>query len=253
MTFDVTGVSMCSRYSFAPNSLHYCGPEKQADLLGYIENDVADNGLVEILNRFETLYPYLVLIASQNHIHDPFDKRVVEAYWLGNSLLKRVSPKMLGDHVADTLALKKKVAKKDFTPMMDHVVGGIPHHNFHVMNIFIRTGHHSAPQTLATMDNCRISWGRVLEDVTEDGVGNESAGGKNYLVRMQPLEYRDGKLFLGSPTTKVTTSITLLPQKGQWVSIHWGYICEVLNSVQQNTLKRYTDFAITYANKKAGI
>jgi len=237
MTFDRQGLILAARYAFGPNSFHYCGPERQHDIFGYVQSEEADTGLVELLNRFETLYPYLVLIASENHIKDPFDRRVVEAYWLGNALLGHVKTTSFANHVADTLDLRKKVNKKKFFPMMDTVINGVPQHNFHVMNIFIRTGHHAAPHTISTMDNCRISWGRV--------VGVE----KQYLVESQPLVYADRKLILGIHEKKVVTTIAVKPKVGDWVSIHWGYICAVLSPRQLALLKKYTSLALTTATR----
>jgi len=237
MIFDRQGLILCSRYAFGPNSLHYCGPERQGDILGYVQSEEADRGLAELLNRFETLYPYLVLIASENHLKDPFDRRVVEAYWLGNSLLHRVSGKALVTHVADTLGVKKKIEKKKFSPMMDDVVNGVPQHNFHVLNIFIRTGHHAAPHTITTMDNCRISWGRVI------GVG------KHYIVETQPLVYLGGRLVLGMLEKKVVTSVAVKPKIGDWVSIHWRYMCAILSMRQLAFLTKYTDLALSTANR----
>ena len=255
MSFDPQGLQMCSRYALAPNSLHYCGPERQADLLGYVNEHEADRGLVEILNRFETLYPYLVLIASENHIPDPFDKRVVEAYWLGNSFLRRVHTKAYGDHLAYSLELKKKVSHPKFSNMMDHVVGGVPQHTFHVLNVFIRTGHHSITHTIDTMDHCRISWGRVERELNDESANlqmkNTATAEKHYIVTVQPLEYDKGKLELGSPTHKVVSSVTVAPRPGEWVSIHWGQICDTINPGQRKNLHRYTQFALAWANKKS--
>jgi len=235
MIFDRQGLILAARYAFGPNSLHYCGPERQHDILGYVRAVEADTGLVDLLNRFETLYPYLVLIASENHIKDPFDRRVVEAYWLGNALLRHVKTTSFANHVADTLELKKKVNKKKFSPMMDAVVNGVPQHNFHVMNIFFRTGHRAAPHTISTMDNCRISWGKIV------GVG------KHYIVETRPLVYTDKKLTFGLPEKKVVTSVVVTPKIGDWVSIHWGYICAVLSPRQLALLKQYTALALTTA------
>ena len=89
MTFDQKGISTCARYAFAPNWFHYCGPEKQKDLKAYIQEQRFRSGITDILHHFETLYPYLLLIASENHLNDPFDRRVVEAYWIGNRFLSR--------------------------------------------------------------------------------------------------------------------------------------------------------------------
>ena len=232
MTFDRQGLILCARYAFAPNSLHYCGPERQNDMLGYIRATEADRGLTELIHGFETLYPYLLLIASANRIQDPFDRRVVEAYWIGNALLRGATVRAFTAHVADTLGVKKKIPKKKFTPMMDVVVNGTPHHNFHVMNIFFRTGHQAVPHTISTMDNCRISWGRVV------GVG------KQYIIETQPLIYAGGKLGLGVSEKKAVTSITVTPKVGDWVSVHWGYVCAVLNRRELTLLKKYTTQAL---------
>ena len=93
---------------------HYCGPERQNDILGYVENSAVDIGLAEILNHFDTLYQYLLLVAHQNNIADPFDQRVVEAYWLGNSLLGNVKVKAFAAHLTD--ALKRKLTGKNYSP-----------------------------------------------------------------------------------------------------------------------------------------
>jgi hydrogenase maturation factor len=205
-------------------------------MLEYVRSAEADGGLAGLLNRFETLYPYLVLIASANHIKDPFDRRVVEAYWLGNTLLRRVKTTAFVNHLTDTLELKKKVPKGKFTPMMDAIVSGVPQHNFHVMNIFFRTGHHAVPQTISTMDNCRISWGRVI------GMTHPQ-----YLVETQSLMYQDKRLQLGKREKKVVVSMSVTPKTGDWVSIHWGYVCDILSWRQLTLLKKYTTLALATA------
>lgn len=234
---DMKGLLQCSRYAFGPNSLHYCGPEKQTDLHAYITQNSVNNGLVEILNRFETLYPYLVLIASQNYIRDPFDRRVVEAYWLGNTLLQGVQKKAFGDHLVEALSLKKKIPVKHFSPMMDRVISGVPNHTFHVMNIYIRTGHHAILHTLSTMDECRISWGRVVQKYN-----------KQYIVETKPIQYARESLTLGREVKKMVTSLSVTPKVGDWVSIHWGYVCDVLSVRQYRNLMKITDMAMTHAN-----
>jgi hydrogenase maturation factor len=228
MIFDSQGLIACGRYSFAPNSLHYCGPEKQRDMLEYVTEGQVDRGLFEIQSKFETLYPYLVLIASENNIKDPFDRRVVEAYWLGNSLLQRIKIRAFAKHL-DTLNLQQSI---------DSIVeSGVPQHNFHVMNIFIRTGHHMVKHTLSTMDQCRISWGRVVEVE------------KQYVVEIQPLQYIQDRLTLGVKEKKVVTSIAVKPEVGDWVSIHWGYVCDILTSRQRLNLMHFTQKALITANE----
>ncbi len=247
-----SGLLLCARYAFAPNHYHFCGPEKQRDVFEYVNKNVSDRGLADILHRFETLYPYLVLIASQNGMKDPFDRRVVEAYWLGNDLLKTIKAKAFGDHLSDALQLKKKLPARLFSPMINHVVSGVPHHVFHVMNIFPRTGHAMANHTLHTMDECRISWGRVdntVNAVNRTPVTSDKIIGNQYVIQTRPLEYKHGNLVLGDPIRKVVTSIAVVPKIGDWVSVHWGFICDVLSKQRIRQLERYTRYAIAHANK----
>jgi hypothetical protein len=251
MTPDIRGIVTCARYAYAPNYFHYCGPEKQRDMTEYVRSGVTDRGLKDILNHFETLYPYLLLIASANHIQDPFDKRVVEAYWLGNSLLNAISKQAFADHLSDTLLLKKKLPKNKYSSMIDHAPDGVPQHTFHVLNVFMRTGHKKVAHTLSTIDQCRIGWGQIVN--TESGIMNREVknrkSGAQYIVKTQPMIYREGKLQLGSPVVKEVTGIGIAPKAGGWVSIHWGYICDVLTERQRNGLETYTRFALTQANR----
>src|SRR3990167_9993879 len=84
------GLLTCARYAFAPNYLKYCGPDENRTIFQYCAAQDADAGLRELLEEFGTLYPYLRFIAQANGIADPFDPRVVEAYWVGNRLLEVV-------------------------------------------------------------------------------------------------------------------------------------------------------------------
>ena len=62
---DFAGLALCSRYSYPPNSLSLCGPDRQNDLKWYSGSRQADHGTIEILTHFSTLYPYLRLIAGE--------------------------------------------------------------------------------------------------------------------------------------------------------------------------------------------
>lgn len=240
--FDYQGLLKCARYSFAPNQLHYCGPEEQANMRGYVANGISDQGLFEILNRFDTLYNYLVLIASYNHISNPFDPRVVEAYWLGNQLLTRVSKKKFAELLTDSLLLQKKMKLGKLSMLLNKLDDGLPHHAFHVLNIYIRTGHHQLAHTLETMDECRISWGEVMK-ITH------VINGENQVVIKSPrLAYQKNRLVLGSPVLKTVRALAMPLNYGDLVSCHWSYICEKINRKKLRDLKYYTLQAISAAN-----
>ena len=72
-----------------PNRLGYCGGDDNRALYDYVVASAVDGGLTELLGRFSGAMPYLRLIARSIGSRDPFDPRVVEAYWIGNDLLQR--------------------------------------------------------------------------------------------------------------------------------------------------------------------
>lgn len=86
----LTGPLRFGRCAFPPNRWGYCGPSDHQALLEHVAAHQSDRGLVELERHFAGAYPYLMLIARANHITDPLDRRVVEAYWLGNTYLEQV-------------------------------------------------------------------------------------------------------------------------------------------------------------------
>lgn len=240
----LSGILSCTTYAFMPNRLAYCGPDKNRDLFEYGATQTVDQGLKEILAEFQTLWPYLRLIAASNQKNDPFDEKVVEAYWIGNELLETTPIKDFYRHLALTMNFKKRLGRKSFEYLVAKLpLGAKPHHTFHVLNIFLRTGHHAIQHTLETMDNCRVSWGEVLE-VQTDALS----------VLSQPLILVGQKLKLGQPIVKkIQRSIaghSFLPEPkaGDWVSFHWGFACEKLTRRQVRNLTHYTKEAVSLAN-----
>lgn len=243
MTTD--GLLRCSRYAFGPNRLHYCGPDANRELFSYIDNDATDPGLEHILKAFKTMYPYLRLIADANNIRDAFDDRVVEAYWIGNRLLDTVQVKKFFNHLRDEQRLDQRMGWEAVNVIGETIVrGAVPHHSFHVLEVWRRTGHLDQEHTLESMDSCRISWGTVQE-----------VDGPTIRVMTEPLTLQAGKLALGAPTLKKIVrslgadfDIESL-QPGHIVTIHWGVPCEVISKLQAAELKRRTLSHILFANE----
>ena len=239
------GILRCSRYAFGPNRLHYCGPDKNRDIHGYINAGVEDPGLAQLLAQFRTMYPYLRVIAEANHIRDPFDERVVEAYWIGNEFLDAVPQRAFHRHLVEVQRIPERIGKRSFSYVERKIgQGAVPHHAFHVLDIWKRTGHLEKEHTLESMDECRVSWGKVV-----------AAAGPVIEVETEPLIYMNGKLKLGAPVKRK------LPRRleaeydieqvkpGEWVSIHWGVPCEVLAPRQVANLKKYTLRHLALANQ----
>jgi hypothetical protein len=239
------GIIRCTRYAFGPNRLHYCGPDANAEIRAYLEAGEVDVGLTKLLGAFKTMFPYLRLIADSNGIRDPFDERVVEAYWLGNSLLDNVGKRRLWRHLAEGLNLKKKLTPREFELVEEKVGhGAVPHHNFHVLDIWKRTGHEARPHTLESMDACRISSGKVIE-----------VDGPNILVEREPITIMGGKLAVGAPErVRIRRALESLSdieqlQPEQIISMHWGVPCEVITPAQAADLRHYTLKHLALANE----
>ncbi|MFA6525626.1 MAG: DUF6390 family protein [Patescibacteria group bacterium] len=238
------GIIACARYAYMPNHLGYCGPDENENLIGYIANDEQDDGLKEILTDFQTLKPYLNFIARTNRIPDPFNKQVVEAYWIGNSLLESVSAKQYYKYLTDEFSLQKKIDRKSLQYVYGKLpMGAKPHHSFHVLNIFRRTGHLSINHTVETMDNCCISCGKVIKKSAD-----------KLLVEYRPLAIVEGKLAQGEKKQKeILTEVDGQSMEteinaGDLVTFHWNAVCEKITHVQAGNLSFYTNQAISLAN-----
>jgi hypothetical protein len=231
------GALVFARYAYPPNALGYCGPSDFGALLEYGSAGVADGGLIDLARRFEGAFPYLRLIAQANHLSDPLDEKVVRAYWVGNSMLAAVAPVRLAGFLSDGF---QRRAGRLWTRMEDAALaGGLPHHNFHVFAVYpwvglMRAGH-AGPEPLTILDRCRIRWGRVL--AYETGTAR---------VRSHSLRW-DGRRVLLGPEREENATLAenglgfvrdLRP--GDWVSLHWDWICDRLSLADVSNLRRYT-------------
>jgi uncharacterized protein DUF6390 len=243
------GALLAARFSFMPNRLGYCGPEENRAILDYLSDGTGDRGLEQILSRFAGAYPYYTFIAAANGIADPFDDRVTEAYWIGNELLEGVELTDLRRHLTDRFS--RRFPAKLLQSVLRHVPAGArPHHNFHVFSMPIRTGHLEIPHSLETIDQCRISWGRVSA-VGEDDV----------IVQRRPLRIDGEALALGDPEPR--PAFTRFNGKalldgvavGDVVAMHWGGACYKLTTAQARWLAHYTrhHLAITNAERHGAV
>ncbi len=242
---DTVGLAFATRFSYPPNSLSLCGPSRQSDLSWYSEHQKTDAGTADILSRFSTLYPYLCLIAGENNIRDPFDPRVIEAYWVGNPLLHKVRFRQYIQALDETIGLSKHGEKENTIGVFDKISdGALPHHSFHVLSIHKRTGHNKIPHTLQTMDACLIQWGKVIH-----------ISSTHIKIKTRPLQQPGSKLKFGNSIERSILwqgTHDILHQTlaiGDWISYHWGYVCTKLTTSQLRRLIYYTHHSLAYANK----
>jgi hypothetical protein len=220
------------RYALPPNERGLCGPPDSPALRGPVESGAVDAGLTALIQGFEGAWPYLELIAAANGIADPLDARVVAAYWIGNALLDRVDMACYGASLEERFRAR---AGRRWAPIAAAVpAGAVPHHSCHVLCVYPWTGLLREGRTepsLRILDSCRISWGSV---VTADPL----------VVMRRPLTWNDrtGVLALGQPAPSPAVpgfATGLAP--GDWVSLHWGCVCDRLTSPQVRALRHYTE------------
>ena len=242
----MNGPQLFLRYAFRPNLLGYCGGEDSRALLEYGLDGRVDGGLLEMERQFEGAYPYLELIARANRIADPLDRRVVEAYWIGNSLLDQVDMGAL--HRSLEERFRDRSGAKGWALLGTKAPDGArPHHSFHVLEVFPRMGlmrSGAADHVLETMEQCRIRWARVV-----------SAQGAQLSVEVSPLRLREGKLELGEPRVETVlrwvdgSGFVDSAAPGGWVSVHWGWACDTLTPVQRGNLAAYTQRHLELCNR----
>ena len=243
----LSGALRFAAYAYPPNALGYCGPDQSHQLLEQLAAGVDDPDLRRLARGFEGAWPYLELIAGANGIRDPLDPRVVEAYWLGNTLLDRVGPRLLGDSLE---ARFRGRAGRSWLRLVDAVpAGAAPHHSFHVFGIYpwvglLREGRVDEP--LHVLDRCRVRWGRVVE-----------VKGARAVVASRPLRWDGRRLRLGAERPEeVLLRVDGLGlagpvQVGDWCSLHWDWVCERLDRAQLSALVHYTAGQLAVVNSTA--
>jgi hypothetical protein len=239
-----SGALRFARYAYPPNELGYCGPDASGQLLEQVADGVADGDLRRLLRGFEGAWPYLELIAVANGIGDPLDDRVVAAYWIGNELLDRVAPRLMGDSLEDRF---KRRAGRSWSELVAPVPdGAVPHHSFHVFGVYpwlglLREGRLDEP--LRVLDRCRIRWGLV-----------RSVSGESAVVRCRPLVWDGRGLALGEPVEeRVRASVGSLGlaaglHPGTWCALHWDWICEALDNRALAQLRYQTMRSLAVVN-----
>jgi hypothetical protein len=246
------GIKFASRYSFRPNILGLCGPENDFKLFNYVVGK--DNNKSEtkkLLEKFIGAFAYYRLIAKANKITNPFDYRVVEAYWIGNNLLKKVKGEdlkkmIIADFTGHSL-LNKNIILSLIKKMSSNF---LPHHSFHVFYLGSITG--VVPKNLKTLNSCCVSWGRIKE--IKD---------KSFVVLKSNLVSKNRKIIFDKPVRqKILFKLTSFeqirennqsfiknPHVGDNISIHWNWACDKLNKKSLENLKYWTNYNLDLINK----
>ncbi|GAB3824180.1 DUF6390 family protein [Kribbella italica] len=204
------------RYAMAPNLLGYCGPDDAGALITSSVRGAVDE-VRDLARQFESAWPCLQLIARAAGLDDPLDQRVVEAYWIGSPLL---------DDLGAMFA-----------------AGGRPHHSYQVFCVYpwvaLLGDGRASGQALHVLDQCRIRWGRVVADT-----------GSEVVVESRPLTWSGQVLALGPLRRETVRRHDLLDPlaPGEWVSLHWQWVCDRLTAEQLTALRGWSAYHLTIAN-----
>jgi hypothetical protein len=249
---ETDGLLLHTKHALKPNSLGYCGPDENQILLQHLYDSSTSDRLVSTLTRFEAAYPFVRMIAKATG-RPAFDQKVTEAYWIGNSLLDKVSPSDFFRFAQHDLSSSRMRAgkndgiKKQDTRSLFKELGTLakPHHTFYVLGMYARSSIKSGSENklLELMDSCRVSWGRVVQVK------------KTSLVVERPsLALNKDHLSLTQSKKKEIHYDPRIPpfsniHRGDWVSVHWNFASEKLKQYQLKNLKRYTALDIKAANR----
>jgi hypothetical protein len=245
---QVSGPVLFARYAFPPNSHGFCGPADSGSFFEHAVAGVDDGGLRALAQQFAGAWPYLQLIAGATGLDDPLDRRVVEAYWVGSPRLDQVGTRAVGNSMEERF---RYMTGARFGSLTEGVLaGGVPHHSFAVFCIYPYTGlltdRRKAPHALTVLDRCRIRWGRVL-----------TVQGDQVVVASAPLTWDGDVLALGLTVTEtVVQSVDGVGMvggvaTGDWVSLHWEWICDRLTEAQVARLRRYTERHLAIVNDRS--
>jgi hypothetical protein len=242
------GPTLFARYAYPPNERGYCGPDDHGALLEYGASRTVDPGLTELARAFSGAWPYLAFIAEATGIGDPLDRRVVEAYWVGSPLLEHVDMACFGNAMRERFRPR---TGRTWTYLAESIpAGALPHHAFHVFEVYPWVGLLGADRgdtPLHILDRCRIRWGMVL-----------SVDGDQAVVRERPLVWDGHQLSIGPAHVAVATvaagglGFVEGLRVGDWVAMHWGWICDRLTDWQLANLRCYTLRQLDITNRKIG-
>jgi hypothetical protein len=225
-------------YALYPNELGLCGPggRGKGKLYQYLttKSRVSDSQVRILLEQFTAAAAYLKLIAAANQIDDWLNPRVVDAYWIGNDLLKRVRPEDLKVMILDFVG-RGKMARA----VAEEVIARThyrhrPHHSFHVIAIGGVSG--QVKRGSIGQELCRIGWGRVAS------IGQ----GAELTVVSKSLRQKGGKFFPELEEERerlVRRDTQLFPHLsvGDLVALHWGRVVEKITDDAARRLEYWTE------------
>ena len=158
---DIKALQLEARFSLPPNSLGYCGKDSAAEKFKECIIHGKCKDVEEELKHFIVLYPYLETIAEIANL-PVFSYEVIESYWIGSDLLKKVKPE---DYDLLLKNFKKQGVPDSFIKELQQKPPKvfIPNHLFQVLHVGVGRASGAVPFNLKSINNCMIRWGEVVK------------------------------------------------------------------------------------------
>ena len=98
------------------------------------------------------------------------------------------------------------------------------------------------------LDNCRIRWGQV-----------QAVEAEHVVVRSRRLSWDGCQLELaptrrgtGPAAASAAASFVDAPRPGQWLALHWDWVCDRLDPAEQAELEHWTGWQLAATNARLG-
>jgi hydrogenase maturation factor len=228
---SLAGLRLAAIYGFTPCRLGFCGSGNNNNikiLEQFIKKDNSlSNKARQILIGFEAAYPYYQLIAKVNKIHDPFDLRVVEAYWVGNKLLDKVDKLNFSKMISTSFIKPGLFSQAQAQPKIKKIPNKFYlHHSWHVLFIGSVTG--------------RVNFTPKIVNLCVPLLARVKKTGEKALVLCRVLKkIKKNKWQLSDWIEKKVihdTNFINSLKTGDMVVLHWGRVCQKIKSEQADFL-----------------
>ena len=211
-------LDFAARYLLMPNKLKYEKLDSSdQQLFNFCCGSGNEKEIKSLLKEYHAINMFLELIAKKNN-KKPFDKEVLEAYWLGNDLLKNISSDDVKTHLKDSLEKNKAEPEliKELIPAVPENIH--PHHTFHILHIHSITKDKNF--IYSNFNKGKVNYGKVIE-INKDSLTIE----KNN--KRKQIHYDD----------KFISNYKV----GDLISFKWDFALDVITKKQAEQLDHYTE------------
>jgi|SRR3989344_492688 len=243
---DIKALQLESRFSLPPNSLGYCGRNTAAAKFKrcMISGDCA--GVEDEVKKFIVFYPYLKTIATITNL-PIFSHEVIEAYWIGNRLLKKAKP----SHYDLLLQNFKDQGVPDFfieELRQKQPKVFIPNHLFQVLHVGVGKASGAVPFNLHSINQCMIRWGKVEKIMDSKIVLNlhslkekQSPERSRFTTPFRwPNGLLKGELYKIVKTMPFNLKLVAGLKEGDTVAVHWNIVIKILTETEEKNLLFWT-------------